>query len=63
VNQATHVDLYLVADMLGLGIDRPPALGEAASPGVRCTMHAPIVGAEIELEARALSQELMLRTA
>jgi hypothetical protein len=64
-NQATHVDLYLVADMPGLWESTVlPALGEAASPGVRLHYaRPPIVGAEVELEARALTQELTLRTA
>ena len=63
-SSATHVDLYLAADIPGLwGSTILPAIGAAGASGVRLH-HArpPIVGAEVELEARGLAQELVLRT-
>jgi len=63
-SSATHVDLYLAADIPGLwGSTILPAIGAACASGVRLH-HArpPIVGAEVELEARGLAQELVLRT-
>ena len=64
-NSATHVDLYLAADIPGLwGSTILPAIGAAAAAGVRVHYaRPPIVGAEVELEARGLTQELILRTA
>lgn len=61
---ATHVDLYLVADIPGLwGTTILPALGDSTMQGVRLHYaRPPIVGAEVELEARSLAQELTLRT-
>jgi hypothetical protein len=63
-NSATQVDLYLVADIPDLWASTIlPALGDAALPGVRLPYaRPPIVSAEVELEVRALAQELTLRT-
>jgi hypothetical protein len=63
-NSATHVDLYLVADVPQLwGSTILPPLGLAAQPGVRLHYaRPPIVGSEVELEARGLVQELTLST-
>jgi hypothetical protein len=60
----THVDLYAVADISDLwGSTILPALGSATQAGVRLH-HArpPIVGSEVELEARGVTQELTVRT-
>jgi hypothetical protein len=60
----TVVDLYAVADISDLWASSIlPALGTAAQTGVRLH-HArpPIVGSEVELEARAVVQELTLST-
>lgn len=63
-NSVTQVDLYLVAGIPDLwGSTILPGLGDAALPGVRLHYaRPPIVGAEVELEARALARELTLRT-
>jgi len=61
---ATQVDLYAAADIGDLWSSTIlPALGGSAQAGVRLH-HArpPIVGSELELEARAVAQELTLRT-
>jgi hypothetical protein len=58
----TVVDLYAVADLSDLWASSIlPALGTAAQNGVRLH-HArpPIVGSEVELEARAVAHELTL---
>jgi hypothetical protein len=63
-SDVTQVDLYAVADISDLWASTIlPALGSSAQAGVRLH-HArpPIVGSEVELEARALGQELTLRT-
>ena len=60
----TSVDLYAVADISDLwGTMILPALGTAARAGVRLH-HArpPIIGSEVELEARGIAQELTLST-
>jgi hypothetical protein len=64
-SSATQVDLYLVADIPGLWRSTIlPAIGIAGSAGVRFHYaRPPIVGSEVELEARGLAQELRLRTA
>ena len=61
----TSVDLYAVADISDLWATMIlPALGTAAQAGVRLH-HArpPIIGSEVELEARGIAQELTLSTA
>jgi hypothetical protein len=63
-SDVTQVDLYAAADISAVwGSTILPALGNAALSGVRLH-HArpPIVGSEVELEARAVAQELTLRT-
>ena len=62
-SDVTQVDLYAVADISDLWASTIlPALGSSTQAGVRLH-HArpPIVGSEVELEARALGQELTLR--
>jgi hypothetical protein len=64
-NSATHVALYLAADIPGLwGSTILPAIGAAGASGVRFHYaRPPIAGAEVELEARGLAQELVVTTA
>ena len=56
----TQVDLYAAADIGDLWSSTIlPALGNAAQPGVRLhRARPPIVGSEVELEARGVAQEL-----
>ena len=62
-NDATYVDLYLVADAPQMWATVLPALGSATSRGVRLHYaRPPIVEAEVELEARGVAAELTLRT-
>jgi len=62
-NDATHVDLYLVADAPQMWTTMLPALGGAATRGVRLHYaRPPIVESEVELEARGVAAELTLRT-
>jgi hypothetical protein len=61
---ATHIDLYAAADVSDSWEKVIlPAFGIAGQPGVRFHYaRPPIVGSEVELEARGLVQELTLRT-
>ena len=62
-NDATHVDLYLVAEATQMWTTMLPTLGGAATQGVRLHYaRPPIVEAEVELEARGVAAELTLRT-
>ncbi|HTO43907.1 MAG TPA: hypothetical protein VML56_07515 [Burkholderiales bacterium] len=62
-SDATHVDLYLVADVPQIWTTMLTPLGGAASRGVRLhNARPPIVDAEVELEARGVAAELTLRT-
>jgi hypothetical protein len=63
-NDVTSVDLYAVADISDLwGSVILPALGAAGDTGIRLhRARPPIVGSEVELEARAVAQELTLST-
>jgi hypothetical protein len=63
-DDATQVDLYMVEEMRNLwGTTVLPALGAAASAGVRLHYaRPPIHGAEVELEVRGVMQEITART-
>lgn len=59
---ATHIDIYSAHDFgNALGVLMEPALGPALRRGIR-HYHGrpPVVGLELELEARALAREIML---
>ena len=63
-SNANQVDLYAVEDLRNAwGTTILPPLGAAAAAGVRFHYaRPPIVGSEIELETRAVVQELSLAT-
>jgi hypothetical protein len=62
-SDATHVDLYLVADVPQIWTTMLTPLGDAATRGVRLhNARPPIVDAEVELEARGVAAELVLGT-
>ena len=63
-DDVTHVDFYFAVDVPDIwGSIILPAIGNAALGGVRLHYaRPPIVGAEVELEAKGLARELTLRT-